>query len=135
MNKNISRRRFLSTTAIAGAAFYIGRSSSFGQGKSANDKLNIGVIGTHNRAAANVSGVSSQNIVAICDIDDNYLKATGANFPEAKLYNDYRELLDQKGIDAVVVSTPDHTHAFATSAALRSGRHVYCEKPLTHDVH
>ncbi len=135
MNKNISRRRFLASSAIAGAAFYIGRSSSFGQGKSANDKLNIGIIGTHNRAGSNIAGVQGQNIVAICDIDDKYLAETGEKFPEAKRYNDFRKLLEQKDIDAVVISTTDHTHAFATAAALRSGRHVYCEKPLTHDVH
>ena len=135
MNKNISRRRFLSTTAIAGAAFYIGRSASFGQGNSANDKLNIGIIGTHNRAGSNIAGVQSQNIVAVCDVDEKYLEATGEKFPNAKRYTDFRKLLDQKDIDAVVISTTDHTHAFATAAALKSGRHVYCEKPLTHDVY
>ncbi len=135
MNKNISRRQFLSTTAIAGAAFYIGRNSVFGKGKSANDKLNIGIIGTHNRAGANISGVKGENIVAICDVDDKYLAETGEQFPTAQRYNDFRKLLEQKNIDAVVVSTTDHTHAFATAAALHSGRHVYCEKPLTHDVH
>lgn len=135
MNTNISRRRFLGNAALAGAAFYIGRSSSFAQGQSANNKLNIGIIGTHNRAASNIAGVQGENIVAICDVDDNYLAETGTKFPEAKRYSDYRKLIDQKDIDAVVISTTDHTHAFATAASLRSGRHVYCEKPLTHDVH
>ncbi|MDB6027807.1 MAG: putative dehydrogenase [Verrucomicrobiales bacterium] len=135
MNNSISRRRFLAGSAIATAAFYIGRSSSFGQGKSANDKLNLGVIGTHNRAGSNIKGVQGQNIVAICDIDDNFLSATGKTFPEAKRYSDFRKLLEQKNLDGVVISTTDHTHAFATAAALKLGLHVYCEKPLTHDIH
>jgi predicted dehydrogenase len=83
-----------------------------------------------NQGNYNLIHVASQNIVALCDVDDNYLAAAAKKFPEAKTYNDFRRLLDQKGIDAVVVATPDHTHAVAAVAALRSGRHVYCEKPL-----
>lgn len=135
MNQHISRRRFLSQSAVATVAFYIGRSAVFGQGKSPNDLLNIGIIGTHHRAASNIAGVKGQNIVAICDVDDTYLAETGQEFPKAERYNDFRKLLEQKNIDAVVISTADHTHAVATVAALRSGRHVYCEKPLAHDVH
>lgn len=133
MNSKLSRRHFLRNGSIAGAAFWIG-SSGWLRGNSPNNKLNIGVIGTANRAAANIKGLESQNIVAICDIDDDFLAATAKKFPEAKKYNDFRKMLEQKDVDAVMVGTADHTHAIATVMALKSGRHVYCEKPLAHDV-
>jgi predicted dehydrogenase len=101
---------------------------------SPNDKLNIGIIGVANQGNYDMSNVASENIVALCDIDDKYLAGAAARFPKAKTYSDFRGLLDQKGIDAVVVATPDHTHAVITVAALKSGRHVYCEKPLTHSI-
>lgn len=127
-----SRRAFLRNGALLAATpFFI---SSLRAGESANDKLNIGVIGTANRAGEDLREVSSQNIVALCDVDDNYLNQAAQKHPGAKKYNDFRKMLEQKDIDAVVVGTPDHTHAVATVAALKSGRHVYCEKPLTHTV-
>jgi predicted dehydrogenase len=92
------------------------------------------MIGTANQANYDLDNVSSENIVALCDVDDNYLAAASQKHPGAKTYNDFRRLLDQKDIEAVVVATPDHTHAVATVAALRSGRHVYCEKPLTRTI-
>ncbi len=136
MKQNFNRRQFLQKTSVAaGSVFFIGKSDSFGAKKiSPNEKLNIAVVGTANRAAANIDGIRSQNIVALCDIDDNFLAKAMTNFPGARGYNDYRKMLAQKNIDAVVVSTADHTHACATIDALRSGRHVYCEKPLTHTV-
>src|SRR5213075_200740 len=70
----------------------------------------------------------------LCDVDDGFLAAAAQKFPAAKTYNDFRRLLDQKDIDAVVIAIPDHSHAVATVAALKSGRHVYCEKPLTHTL-
>jgi predicted dehydrogenase len=134
MKNLISRRHFIQRTALATAGvFYIAR-SGFAEADSPNEKLNIGVIGVANRGGDNLAGVAGQNIVALCDVDDNYLRAASQKFPEAKTCNDFRELLDQKEIDAVVISTADHTHAVATVMALRSGRHVYCEKPLTRTV-
>jgi predicted dehydrogenase len=133
MNRNTSRRTFLKNSLITTAGLYA--APVFARKLSANDKLNIGVIGTAHRAASNIKGVLGENIVAICDVDETYLDAAAVKFPDAKKYFDFRKLLEQKDIDAVVVSTADHTHAFATSAALKSGRHVYCEKPLAHDVH
>ena len=103
-------------------------------GQSANDKLSIGIIGTNNRALANIDGVQSQNITAICDIDDEYIAVAKKRFPNAVVYTDYRKLVEQKGLDAVVISTPDHNHAPATAFALNHNLHVYCEKPLTHTV-
>ena len=101
----------------------------------ANEKLGIAMVGVANRAAANLAGVSNQKIVALCDVDDNYLNRAAKRFSGAEKYNDFRRMMDRKDIDAVVVSTPDHTHAVASMAALRRGRHVYCEKPLAHTVH
>src|SRR2546428_14164435 len=92
-------------------------------------------MGTANRARSNISGVEHENIVALCDIDDNFLASAKERFPAAKTYHDFRKLLEQRDIDAVVVSTADHCHAVATAAALRLGKHVYCEKPLTHTVY
>ena len=89
------------------------------------------MVGVANQANYDMTNVATEHIVALCDVDD-LPGGAAKRFPGAKTYNDFRRLLDQKGIDAVVVATPDHTHAVAAVAALKSGRHVYCEKPLTH---
>jgi predicted dehydrogenase len=133
MNQHISRRKFLQNSSIAAATFWIG-SNAFGKGKSPNELLNIGIIGTANRAGSNIAGVKHQNIVAICDIDDIFLEAAGQKFPQAKKHNDFRKLLEQKDIDGVVISTADHTHAIASIMAMQAGKHVYCEKPISHNV-
>jgi predicted dehydrogenase len=136
MNKQISRRKFLLSSTVASTAFWIGCKQTLPQGRkfSANDKLNIGMVGTSNRAAENLSQVSSQKIVALCDVDDRFLEAAAQKYPNAKKYNDFRRLIERNDLDAIVIATADHTHAVATMAALRSGRHVYCEKPLTHSI-
>lgn len=100
------------------------------------DKLRIAMVGTANRAEANLNEVAGEQIVALCDVDRNYLKAAGDRFKDARRFEDFREMLSSDlDIDAVVVATPDHIHAPASSMALRAGKHVYCEKPLTHTVH
>jgi predicted dehydrogenase len=136
MKNQFTRRQFIQKTSLfTTGVFFIGKASTFGQRRiSPNEKLNIGQIGVWNRAGANLKEVSSQNIVALCDVDDNFLSAVSKNYPGAKPHHDFRKLLEQKDIDAVVIGTPDHTHAVATVAALQSGRHVYCEKPLTHTI-
>lgn len=96
--------------------------------------LALGVIGVGGRGGDNLSGVSGENIAALCDVDANNLAAAAAAFPKAALFRDYREMIAKVRLDAAVVSTPDHTHAPATLAALRAGLDVYCEKPLTHTV-
>ena len=103
---------------------------------SANEKLNIACIGTANRAAADISGVKGESIVALCDVDSNYLNRAATEFAGARKYADYRELIDQEGdkIDAVVVATADHSHAPASLLAIRAGKHTYTEKPLSHTV-
>jgi predicted dehydrogenase len=134
MDHSISRRTFLKTSLLTTGGFWVATGTGFARKVSANEKLNLGVIGTINRASANLNALRDQNIVAICDIEDKLLAAAHAKFPQAKTYTDFRKMLDQRDLDAVVVSTPDHTHAVAAMAALKSGRHVYCEKPLAHDV-
>ncbi|MBL8819617.1 MAG: Gfo/Idh/MocA family oxidoreductase [Planctomyces sp.] len=128
-----SRRSFFVASGIAAFAVATSRAGANGI-VGANDRLNIGVIGVGGRGAANLDAVSSENIVALCDVDSDRLGAAAARFPSAKSYVDYRQLLEQSDLDAVVVATPDHHHAPATVFALRRGLHVYCEKPLTHTV-
>src|SRR5688500_17026856 len=132
MNSSVSRRTFIQQTAVAAAAFAYTR--SLRARAAANDKLNIGFIGTAGQAKFSIDNLVSENIVALCDIDDNNLAAASKRFPQAETYNDFRRLVDQPGIDAIVVATPDHTHAVAAVAALRSGRHLYCEKPLARTI-
>lgn len=116
--------------------FFAGR---IAMGKdSPNEKLNIGFIGVANRAAANLGELSklkdSVNVAALCDVDERFLDRASNEHPLAATYTDFRKLIDQKELDAIVVSTPDHTHAIAAMAALKSGRHLYCEKPLARTV-
>ncbi len=135
MDAPLNRRGFLRQSTILGAGFFIAPVSFAAARKlSANDKLNVGIIGVAHQGNYDMSNVAGENIVALCDVDDTYLAKAAQRFPAATTYNDFRRLLDQKDIDAVVVATPDHTHAVATVAALRSGRHVYCEKPLTRTI-
>jgi predicted dehydrogenase len=136
MPNQFSRREFLGRSALAGTAVGLGvwSSRSLAESKSPNEKLNIAMIGTANQARFSIDNVKQENIVALCDIDDNYLAKGQRDFPRAKTYNDFRKLLDQGDIDAVVVAVPDHIHAPATAMAIHRGKHVYCEKPLTHTI-
>ena len=139
MSDQQTRRGFLQQTATASAALATAWHVNPGQLKastSPNEKLNIAAIGTANRAAANISGCASQNIVAVADVDANFLDAAGKKYPGSRKYKDFRVLLEKEAdkIDAVVVATPDHTHAPAAAMAMRLGKHTYCEKPLTHTV-
>jgi len=102
-----------------------------------SEKINIASIGAGGQAASDLRQMESENIVALCDVD--WARASGMfrRHPDARKYRDYREMLDKedKNIDAVVVAIPDHMHAVASMAAIKRGKHVYCEKPLTHDVY
>lgn len=102
----------------------------------ATNSIRIAVIGPANRGAANLDGVKNEEIVAICDVDPANAAKARRQFPKAEFFTDYRQLFDKlaNAIDAVVISTPDHVHAHATLAALKLGKHVYCEKPLCHSV-
>ena len=130
----LSRRQFLQSTGAAAASLACWSELAPAAPRSANEKLNIGVIGVANRGRANLTAVASENIAALCDVDQQYLGEAHKQFPKATKYVDWRKMLEDKSLDAVVVSTPDHTHAVAAAAALRSGRHVYCEKPLAHTI-
>lgn len=135
---NLSRRDFLKVSGAGATVLASGVWSELAAAESVspNEKLNMGCVGTANRAAADINGVVSENIVALCDVDKNYLDRSKAKFPDARTYADYREMIDKEGdkIDAVTVGTADHNHAPATIRAIRAGKHVYCEKPLTHTV-
>ncbi len=131
----ISRRQALG--AAAAAVAIIPRHVLGGTGHvPPSEKLNLAGVGVGGQGGWDLEQLSSQNIVALADVDWSYAAHTFDKFPRAKRYKDFREMLDnQKGIDAVVVGTPDHTHATVSMAAIRQGKHVYCEKPLTHTVY
>lgn len=128
-----SRRHFLQSSALATAALMTtrtGRAST-----SASEKVNIAGIGIGGMGKSNLHALSGENIVALCDIDSEYAGETFAEFPKAQRYSDFRVMLEkQTDIDAVLIATPDHTHAVIAKAAMEAGKHVYCQKPLTHDV-
>ena len=135
MSRHANRREFLKRSALAGAGFWVADTCAMAQSRSPNEKLNIGIIGVHSRGAANMAAVASENIVALCDVDENYLAEAAKKYPQAKTYIDWRKMLDQDDIDAVTVSTTEHTHALASVMAMKRGKHVYCEKPLAHSVY
>jgi len=141
MHQSLSRREFLRQAAAAGTATVaIGSMAttptpSLAARKSPNEKLNIGIIGVAAQGEYDMNNVAGENIVALCDIDAQRLAVAAKRFPQAKQYADYRKLLDQKDLDAVVVATPDHSHAIPVVWALRRGLDVYCEKPLAHNVY
>ncbi|MCX5644001.1 MAG: Gfo/Idh/MocA family oxidoreductase [Phycisphaerae bacterium] len=136
--QSISRRRLLGTAAATTAAFTIVPRHVLGgaQHTAPSEKLNIAGIGVGGMGKSNLSQLESENIVALCDVDHVYAAGTFKKYPQAKVYTDYREMLDkEKGIEAVMIATPDHTHAVISMEAMRRGKHVYCQKPLTHDVY
>jgi predicted dehydrogenase len=139
MNRGLSRREFLESAILAGTSVAAGTLSraknvQASEARSANEKLNIAVVGVAARGGDNLKGVAGENIVALCDIDDERLQAAGEKHPNAKRLVDYRDALEIPNLDGIVCSTPDHVHAFVIAAALKKGLPVYCEKPLTHSV-
>ena len=139
MAKRLNRRELLERGAGAGAALAVAwhvNPAASAESRSPNEKLNIAAVGTMNRAGANIAGTSSENIVALCDVDENLLGKAAERYPQARKYRDFRVMLEREAdkIDAVLVGTPDHCHAPAAAMALRLNKHVYCEKPLTHTV-
>lgn len=141
-SKNNSRRDFIKGSAVAAAGFMIvPRAVLGGPGYVApSDKLNIAGIGIGGKGTSDLSSFAKSknvNIVALCDVDDRMGIKSRESFPKAPYYRDFRKMLEKEGkhIDAVSVSTPDHTHAVAAYAAMQMGKHVYVQKPLTHDIH
>lgn len=120
--------------AATGAGLLIlPRTTLFGANAPSN-KLNIALIGTWGRGEAHFNAISTENVVALCDVDEKHLAFGAKRFPKAKQYVDWRPCLDQKDVDAVVICSADHTHAFISNWALNRGQHVYCEKPLANTV-
>ncbi len=136
MTKRLNRRQMLGG-ALSGAALFVSGVESSAKAKAPSEKLNLACIGVANKGGHNVAQLKSQNIVALCDVDERFLNKSASTYSKASKHRDFRRMLDKhhKEFDAVVVSTADHTHAIATSIALSLGKHVYCEKPLTHTVH
>jgi predicted dehydrogenase len=136
MKQKTNRRDFLKTSTLAGAGFWVASRSAWAQSKSPNEKLNIACIGTGGMGGGDTDSVASQNIVALCDVRPSALDSKKEKFPKAKVYSDYRKMFDEmaKEIDAVTVSTPDHTHAPAAMSAMKRGIHCFVQKPLAHDV-
>lgn len=132
----ISRRRFLASSATAMGSCLIVPRHVIGQGRTPpSEKLNLAGVGVGGQGASDLHEMRSENIVALCDVDAAYAARTFQEYPRATRYVDFREMLEkEKGIDAVVVGTPDHNHAIVSVAAMKHGKHVYCEKPLTRTV-
>ncbi len=136
-SRSDSRRRFVKHTALAATGLMIVPRYVLGRGFTPpSDKVHIAGIGVGGRGASVLRELESQNIVALCDVDDRRAAETYKRYPKAPRYKDFRVMLEkQKDIDAVVICTPDHTHAVAAMAAMQLGKHVYVEKPLTHDIY
>src|ERR1051326_6311377 len=133
----LTRRHFIATAAASAAAFTILPSGVLGRPGTpgANAKLNLAGIGIGGQGASDLRELESENIVALCDVDKNHGARIFKKYSDAKQFTDYRKMLDEmKEIDGVVIATPDHHHVFASMEAIKRGKHVYCEKPLTHSV-
>lgn len=134
MPSRTSRRTFLKSAAAIGAGLYVGRPAVTWASKSPNEKLDVACVGVGGRGYSNVRGVASENIVAMCDVDEVRAAAPFKAYPQATKYKDFRKMLDAEKLDGVVVSTTDHVHVPVAVAALRRGLPVYVEKPLGHNV-
>ena len=130
----MNRRKFLKSTLAAGSGLIILPSGVLSGANAPSNKLNIALIGAYGRAKAHYKGISTENVVALCDVNEEHIAIAAKEFPNAKHYVDWRKCLEQKDIDAVVCCTTDHTHAFIANWAMNRGLHVYCEKPLANSV-
>lgn len=137
VGQQMSRRGFLKQAGAAAPLIVLPELVLAKAGrKGPNGKLDLAFVGAGGRAESNLEQLKSENIVALCDVDEERAAGSFRRYPKAKRYSDFRVMLEkEKHIDAVVVSTPDHTHAVASMAAIKLGKHVYCEKPLTRTVH
>jgi len=133
MSPDLKRRDLLKAGAL-GAGLLVLRSGTFGAGAAPSDKLNVAGIGVGGRGGADIGACRGENVVAICDVNKNNLARAAKKWPKAKTYEDWRQCLEQKDIQAVTCGTTDHTHAFINVWAMNRGFHVYCEKPLANSV-
>ncbi|PYJ56237.1 MAG: oxidoreductase, partial [Verrucomicrobia bacterium] len=132
----LTRRQFVRHTAVAFGALsfpFVATPNVLG----ANNRLNIAGIGVGGKGASDIENVDNENIYALCDVDEVNAAGSFRKYPQAKRFKDFRVMLEKEGkhIDAVTVSTPDHMHAPAALLAMKMGKHVYCQKPLTHTVY
>lgn len=133
---NFTRRQFLYTSTIAGAAVLAGCATPKPRRLSSNDKLNIGVVGCGGKGSSDTDHCATENIVALCDADATTLASRSEKYPGAKTYADWRVMLEkQKDLDAVIIATPDHMHAMVAATAMKMGKHIYCQKPLVQTVY
>jgi predicted dehydrogenase len=130
----LPRRQFLQSVAAAGVGLTIVPSSVLGGANAPSNKLNVALIGTWGRAIAHFGAIEDENVVALCDVNEEHLALAAERFPKAKHYVDWRKCLEQKDLDAIICCTLDHTHAFVANWAMNRGLHVYCEKPLANTV-
>jgi len=137
MSQRLNRREMLQGSALAAAAMLACGRANSAESNSPNEKLNLAFVGAGGRGSANLDQLKDHNVVALCDVDEKRAGATFEKYRKARRFQDYRKMLDTmvREIDAVVVSAPNHIHAPASATAMRMGKHVYCEKPLTHSVH
>ncbi|MEM6378849.1 MAG: Gfo/Idh/MocA family oxidoreductase, partial [Bacteroidota bacterium] len=137
---NASRRSFIKQSAVVSSFFLVPRNVLGGVGHTApSDQLNLAAIGAGGKGASDINHASvkgRERVVALCDVDfAGSARASVERFPKAKLYADYREMLDtETDIDAVTISTPDHVHGPAAAYAMERGKHVYVQKPMTHNI-
>jgi len=138
MTRKTTRRRFIGQSAAIGAGFWIGSQTVAKAQVSALQSLSAACVGVGGKGGSDTSHIGEQGvkIVGLCDVDGGTLTKKGREFPDAKQFSDYREMLDQLGdkVDIVTVSTPDHNHAAAAVKAMRMKKHVYCQKPLTWSI-
>jgi hypothetical protein len=125
----MNRRKFLATSTLAAAPLILPAGKVFGADAPSN-KLNVALVGAYGRGNAHWNTLATQNVVALCDVNEKHLALAGEKFPGAKRYVDWRECLDHKELDAVVVCTLDHTHAMIALWAMNRGLHIYLEKPM-----
>src|SRR5215207_9117000 len=136
--KRISRRRFVGSAVAAASTEMVVPSHVLGLGgaKPPGERLNLAGVGIGGQGAHDLAQLSSENIVALCDVDAAHAAHVFKKYPKAVVYKDYRQMLEErKDIDGVVVATPDHLHAAIAAMAMRAGNHVYVQKPLTYSVH
>lgn len=133
-----TRRKFLQTTAATGIGFWVAGGVQAQESKSPNERIQMASIGVSGKGSSDSDDAGrSGDMVAICDVDQNYLDKATSRFPKAKQFTDFRKMLDEmcKKIDAVTVSTADHVHAMASIMAMKMGKHCFCQKPLTHTIY
>src|SRR3954469_10309018 len=133
----MTRRQFLYSSALATGATGLTVRGQSARSVSPNEKLNIGFVGIGGKGRSDLEHCSGENVVALCDVDSNNLMGAHNRHPNAKTYRDFRKMLEaeEKNLDAVVIATPDHLHASVAAIAMRMGKHVYCQKPLTQTIY